>query len=148
MIIKATLSILRRADLTAEERREAVADIATRRPASIAIVTEVLDFAKPIKFDLRRVEHQRHLPRLGGGGKGVRIPAQVALELDSSLPRINNGIPERLRAALVNILTNARHAVHRRLTSGKPPQAWCANPAQRQWPCRDFHPRRGYRDRG
>ena len=36
---------------------------------------------------------------------------QVALEFDSSLPRVTTD-PERLRAALVNILTNARHAVH------------------------------------
>src|SRR5207247_6510701 len=51
MIIKATLSTLRRDELTADERREAVADIAEETTRLNRIVTEVLDFAKPIKFE-------------------------------------------------------------------------------------------------
>src|SRR4029077_19356995 len=51
MIIMATLSTLRRAELTPDERREAVADIAEETTRLNRIVTEVLDFAKPIKFE-------------------------------------------------------------------------------------------------
>ena len=47
-----------------------VADIDEETTRLNRIVTEVLDFAKPIRFDLGEAARQRHLPRLGGGGVG------------------------------------------------------------------------------
>src|SRR6185503_13390021 len=110
MIIKATLSILRRADLTAEERGEAVADIADETTRLNRIVTEVLDFAKPIKFDYAESSINDICRASAAAAWAGDAGSKVALELDASLPRIVTD-PERLRAALINIMTNARHAV-------------------------------------
>jgi len=111
MIIKATLSTLRRPDLSAEERREAVADIADETTRLNRIVTEVLDFAKPIKFEYADSSINDICRSSADAAWAGDFNGQVALELDSSLPRVRTD-PERLRAALINILTNARHAVH------------------------------------
>ena len=111
MIIKATLSTLRRPDLTVEERREAVADIAEETTRLNRIVTEVLDFAKPIKFEYAESSINDICLSSASAAWAGEFDGEVALELDSSLPRVRTD-PERLRAALINILTNARHAVH------------------------------------
>jgi signal transduction histidine kinase len=111
MIIKATLSTLRRQNLTLEERREAVADIAEETMRLNRIVTEVLDFAKPIKFEFVESSINDICLSSAAAAWAGDFDGQVALEFDSSLPRVTTD-PERLRAALVNILTNARHAVH------------------------------------
>jgi signal transduction histidine kinase len=111
MIIKATLSTLRRDDLTADERHEAVADIAEETTRLNRIVTEVLDFAKPIKFEYTESSVNDICLSSATAAWAGDFDGQVALELDSSLPHIVTD-PERLRAALINILTNARHAVH------------------------------------
>ena len=110
MIIKATLSILRRADLTAEERREAVADIADETTRLNRIVTEVLDFARPIQFEFTESSINDICRASAAAAWAGDAESRVALELDASLPRIVTD-PERLRSALVNIMTNARHAV-------------------------------------
>jgi len=110
MIIKATLSILRRADLSPEERREAVADIADETTRLNRIVTEVLDFAKPIQFDYAESSVNDICRASAAAAWAGDAESKVALELDAALPRIVTD-PERLRAALVNIMTNARHAV-------------------------------------
>ena len=110
MIIKATLSTLRRQDLTVDERREALADIAEETTRLNRIVTEVLDFAKPIKFEYAESSVNDICVSSATAAWAGEFDSQVALELDSSLPRVTTD-PERLRAALINILTNARHAV-------------------------------------
>jgi signal transduction histidine kinase len=110
MIIKATLSTLRRQDLTLDERREAVADIAEETTRLNRIVTEVLDFAKPIQFEYAESSINDICRSSAAAAWPGEFNGHVALDLDSSLPRIKTD-PERLRAALVNILTNARHAV-------------------------------------
>ena len=111
MIIKATLSTLRRQDLTLDERREAVADIAEETTRLNRIVTEVLDFAKPIKFEFAESSINDICHSSATAAWAGEVDGQLSLDLDASLPRITTD-PERLRAALVNILTNARHAVH------------------------------------
>ena len=111
MIIKATLSTLRRHDLTGEERREAVADIADETARLNRIVTEVLDFAKPMKFEYAESSINDICVSSAAAAWAGKFDGQVALELDSALPHVTTD-PERLRAALINILTNARHAVH------------------------------------
>jgi len=110
MIIKATLSTLRRSDLSPEERREAVADISDEATRLNRIVTEVLDFAKPIKFDYSESSINDICRSSAAAAWAGDADSKVALDLDGSLPHIVTD-PERLRAALINILTNARHAV-------------------------------------
>ena len=111
MIIKTTLNTLRRDDLSAEERREAVADIADEATRLNRIVTEVLDFAKPIEFDYAESSVNDICVSSAAAAWAGEFDGQVSLDLDSSLPHIMTDA-ERLRAALINILTNARHAVY------------------------------------
>jgi signal transduction histidine kinase len=111
MIIKATLNTLRRDDLTPAERHDAIGDISEEATRLNRIVAEVLDFAKPIKFEYAESSVNDICISSAAAAWAGDFDGQVALDLDASLPRIVTD-PERLRAALVNILTNARHAVH------------------------------------
>jgi signal transduction histidine kinase len=70
----------------------------------------VLDFARPIKFD-RAPTDINALCEDAARAAGSDAPAiPIRLELDRSLPIVVTDA-ERLRLALVNILTNARDAV-------------------------------------
>jgi signal transduction histidine kinase/uncharacterized membrane-anchored protein YhcB (DUF1043 family) len=110
MIIKAALRTLRLEPLPSEALRTAVADIDEEIARLNRIVTEVLDFAKPIKFDFAPTdvnsvcEAAARAARADAGGPAIQ------LKLDPSLP-LGNADSERLRLTLVNILTNARTAV-------------------------------------
>jgi signal transduction histidine kinase len=111
MIIRASLAALRSAGASAAERREAIADIDEETTRLNRLVTEVLDFAKPIRFDLGEAclnDICRRASATAAWADSAN-PA-VRLDLDPDLPAIVTD-PERLRTALVNILSNARHAV-------------------------------------
>lgn len=109
MIIKTALRALRRADLPSEQLRAAVADIDGEVARLNRIVNEVLDFARPIRFELTPTD----LRALGDSViAAVSTPdaAPVRLMAPADLPPIvTDG--ERLRQALVNILANAQQAV-------------------------------------
>jgi signal transduction histidine kinase len=121
MIIKAALRGLKREPVPPEQVRSAVADIDEEVARLNRIVSEVLDFARPITFDLGPVDVNalcEAAARAVGASEGPAL--QVAMRLDRTLPPIvTDG--ERVRLALVNILTNARDAVLARPVS--PPQA-------------------------
>lgn len=110
MIIRAALDTLRRDRTTPEEARDALADIDEEVRRLNRIVTEVLDFARPIRFELAETSlndvcRASAEAAWAGGGNG-----RVHLDLDPDLPpAVTDG--ERLRTALVNILSNARQAV-------------------------------------
>jgi signal transduction histidine kinase len=109
MIIKTSLHNLRRENVTHAQVAAAVADIDEEVARLNRIVTEVLDFARPIRFEFGPVD----LNALCVDAARAAAPeghARIRLELAPGLPSIvTDG--ERLRLALVNILTNARHAV-------------------------------------
>jgi len=111
MIIKAALRSLKRDEVRPSELREAVTDIEDETTRLNRIVTEVLDFAKPIRFEFAEANindicrASADAAWAGDGANGAR------LDLDASLPPVVTDA-ERLRTALINILTNARHAVH------------------------------------
>jgi signal transduction histidine kinase len=110
MIIRTSLRALRRDDIGAAELREAVADIDEEVQRLNRVVTEVLDFARPIRFELAEAsvnEVCRASAAAAWAGDGEE---QIHLDLDPALPLAVTDA-ERLRTALVNILTNARHAV-------------------------------------
>jgi signal transduction histidine kinase len=110
MIIKASLAILRRERVTSSEVREAVVDIDGEITRLNRIVTEVLDFAKPIRFDMAEAG-LNDICRQSAAAAWAGDPAPgVRLDLDDTLPSVVTDA-ERLRTALVNILANARHAV-------------------------------------
>ena len=110
MIIRASLSTLRRDRVTPSERREAVLDIDEETTRLNRIVTEVLDFARPIRFELAEADLNQ-ICRASAEAAGTGDPSSaVAFDLDPAMPPIVTDA-ERLRTALVNMLTNARHAV-------------------------------------
>jgi signal transduction histidine kinase len=110
MIIRASLRTLRHEEATPAERREAVADIDEETARLNRIVTEVLDFAKPLRFDLGEANINEVCKASAAAACAGDAGEGLALDLDPSLPPVVTDA-ERLRTALVNILVNARQAV-------------------------------------
>jgi signal transduction histidine kinase len=110
MIIRTALRTLKHAPGHSPEVQSAVADIDEEVTRLNRIVAEVLDFARPIKFD-RAPVNVNALCEDAVRAVGSEEPnVSVHLDLDRALGSIvTDG--ERIRLALVNILTNARHAV-------------------------------------
>ena len=111
MIIKTALRTLRRGDATHEQARTATRDIDEEVTRLNRIVTEVLDFARPIKFDFDTANVNslaEDAVRAAGVGDG-HIP--VRLDLDPGMPPVRTD-GERLRQALVNIIGNAMQAMN------------------------------------
>ena len=110
MIIKTALRRLRGADVARETVRAVVADIDEEIGRLNRIVTEVLDFARPIKFELAPANLNELCRDAARAVGSEQPPIAVSLNLDPSVPAIVTDA-ERLRLTLVNILTNARHAL-------------------------------------
>jgi signal transduction histidine kinase len=109
MIIKTALRALRAPVLTPDQLRGAVADIDEEIARLNRIVSDVLDFARPIKFDLAPADLNalcEDAVKAVSADGGIR----VSCNLDPGIGVITTDA-ERLRLALINILTNARHAV-------------------------------------
>jgi two-component system sensor histidine kinase HydH len=110
MIIKASLASLRRDKITPAELREAVVDIDGEIARLNRIVTEVLDFAKPIRFDMAEAGLNDICRQSAAAAWAGDPDPRVRLDLDDTIPAVVTDA-ERLRTALVNIMANARHAV-------------------------------------
>jgi signal transduction histidine kinase len=110
MIIRATLTSLRRDHVSAADRLEAAADIDEETTRLNNLVSDVLDFAKPIRFELAPANINDVCRASATAAWAGHDSGEVQLELDSDMP-VAVTDAERLRTALVNILTNARHAV-------------------------------------
>ena len=109
MIIKAALHTLRRPGATAAEVREAAADIDGEVVRLNRVVNDVLDFSRPIRFDCAPADLNT-LCRESAAAAQVTPGARVDVEVDPSIGTVLSDA-ERLRAALINIIENARHAV-------------------------------------
>jgi signal transduction histidine kinase len=111
MIIKTALRALKQDPAPPPHVRAAVADIDEEVARLNRIVSEVLDFARPIKFELAPVDLNalaEDAARAVGATEGPAV--EIRPELAAGLPPVvTDG--ERVRLVLVNILTNARHAV-------------------------------------
>ena len=110
MIIRASLASLRRDRVSAAELREAVADIDEETQRLNRIVSEVLDFARPIRFELVEADLNQICRASVAAACAGDADTGVALDLDPAMPPVVTDA-ERLRTVLVNMLTNARHAV-------------------------------------
>jgi len=110
MIIRTALRSLKQEASPSPRAQAAVADVDEEVTRLNRIVSEVLDFARPIKFDLGPADVNA-LCEDAARAAGIEAPSvSVHLDLDRTLaPIVTDG--ERVRLALVNILTNARHAV-------------------------------------
>jgi signal transduction histidine kinase len=119
MIIKASLRVLGQADAPAESR-EAVADIDDEVSRLDRVVNEVLDFARPIRCELAPTDLNALCRDAAEASlSGESVPG-ISLRLDPRLPGVMTD-GERVRTALVNILSNAREAVAARSTGAKGP---------------------------
>jgi signal transduction histidine kinase len=110
MIIKTALHTLRQPDVTAQALREAIADIDEEVVRLNRVVNEVLDFARPIRFELAPTDLNVLCRESASAAQAAAAGPAVHLDLDATLPAITTDA-ERLRIALVNMLVNARHAV-------------------------------------
>src|SRR5215510_695192 len=125
MIIKGSLHALRQKDLTDSRMREAVADINEEVERLNRIVNEVLDFARPIRFEIAPADLNALCRESATASHASAPGAAVSLDLDASTPTLSTDAG-RLRIALVNMLVNARHAVNG--TSEHAPTAEGAGP--------------------
>jgi signal transduction histidine kinase len=109
MIIKTALRKLRGANPGPEDLRAAVTDIDEEIARLNRIVSDVLDFARPIKFELAATDLNA-LCDDAATAVSVEATVGVSRELDPTMGMVTTD-GERLRLALVNLLMNARHAV-------------------------------------
>src|SRR6185295_15339196 len=105
MIIKAALHTLRQRDASGDALREAANDIDGEVVRLNRIVNDVLDFARPIQFELATTD-LNGICRESVMAVQASSGADVQTDLDPANPSIVTD-PERLRLALVNLLENA-----------------------------------------
>lgn len=110
MIIKASLRVLREGEVSSPESREAAADIDEEVTRLDRIVNEVLDFARPIRCEYAPTDLNALCRNAAAASLSGEAEPGISLLLDPALPGIVTDA-ERLRTALVNIITNARQAV-------------------------------------
>ena len=109
MIIKTAIRTLRQDRLAESERREALRDIDGEVGRLNHLVDDVLDFARPLQLEFATVDVNEVCQAAASSAMTGIARFKVRLVLDASLPRVVTD-RERLRGALVNLLTNARHA--------------------------------------
>ena len=118
MIIKTALHQLRQPAVSATELREAVADIDEEVARLNRIVNEVLDFGRPIRFELAPTDLNALCRESAAASVASGPGATVHLDLDPGAATVTTDA-ERLRIALVNMLVNARHAVNDRAVDSR-----------------------------
>jgi len=111
MIMKASLHTLRQAGADATSIHEAVHDIDEEVARLNRVVNEVLDFARPIQFNLARADVNALCRDAAAAALASGPGVEISMALDPALGAVTTD-PERLRIALVNLLVNARHAVN------------------------------------
>ncbi len=120
MIIKASVRLLKRADAPPEGVRATIADIEEEIARLNRIVSEVLDFSRPISFDRAPADVNAVCRSAAQAVDADDAPVRVTLRLQETLPALVTDA-ERLRQALVNVLDNARQAAVAR-PAGEPPR--------------------------
>jgi signal transduction histidine kinase len=119
MIIKGSLRQLTRRDATREDVRDAAVDIDGEIERLNRVVNEVLDFAKPMRFERAPTDINALCLAAASAVAAAEPDPPVSTSLDPRAPvLVTDG--EKLRTALVNLLTNARQAVTARNGSGPP----------------------------
>jgi len=103
---------LARDGATVADVRDAATDIDEEIDRLNRLVNDVLDVARPIRFDPAPTDINR-VCRDAAGAVGTGDAPAVALALAAAVPSVVTDA-ERLRIVLVNLLTNAQHAVDAR----------------------------------
>jgi signal transduction histidine kinase len=110
MIIKASLRTLANENVSRGEMKQALTDVDEEVVRLNRVVNDVLDYARPIRFDYAPADVNALCADVEEATRRDNENATVAVNADPALGPIVIDA-ERLRTALVNILTNARHAV-------------------------------------
>jgi signal transduction histidine kinase len=110
MIIKTSLHTLRRDDAAPEHVRSAVKDIDEEITRLNRIVAEVLDFARPISFDLDAADVNALVEDAVRAAGATAPGVTVDVDLDRAIPAVTTDAG-RLRQALVNVIGNAVQAI-------------------------------------
>ena len=110
MIIKASLRTLASDRVSRDDMKQALTDVDEEVVRLNRVVNDVLDFARPIRFDYAPADVNALCADVVEATRAGHEQMRVAIERDASLATVVTDA-ERLRTALVNILTNARHAV-------------------------------------
>ncbi len=109
MIIKASLRTLARDTVSRDDIRQAMKDVDEEVSRLNRVVNDVLDFARPINFQLAPADLNALCVEAEQATRAAAPETTAVVRLDPALrPVVTDA--ERLRTALVNILTNARHA--------------------------------------
>ncbi|MBI2833305.1 MAG: HAMP domain-containing protein [Acidobacteria bacterium] len=122
MIIKTSLRTLKRHGIQPGQLHAAVADIEEETARLNRIVSEVLDFARPIQFEYAPADVNALCEAAAAASAAGETWPLIRMDLDSRVPPIVIDA-ERVRLTLVNILTNARQAVITSLAASRPPGA-------------------------
>ena len=109
MIIKAALHPLRRGTSDPAQAAEAARDIEEEVARLNRTVNEVLDFARPIRFELAEADLGEVCRQAAAAVAAADPASAVALRLPPAPLRVMTDA-ERLRGVLVNLLSNARQA--------------------------------------
>jgi two-component system sensor histidine kinase HydH len=110
MIIKGSLRTLANERVTREEIKQVLTDVDEEVGRLNRVVNDVLDFARPIRFDYAPADVNAVCADAEQATRADHQPMNVRLRRDPFLDHVVTDA-ERLRTALVNILSNARHAV-------------------------------------
>jgi signal transduction histidine kinase len=113
MIIKGALRTMARDGATAADVRDAAKDIDEEIDRLNNLVNDVLDVARPIRFDPAPADINVVCRDAVQAASAGRVNGPVAMSLAPSLPELVTD-SERLRTVLVNLLTNADHAIEGR----------------------------------
>ena len=116
MIIKTSLRTLASERVSRDDMRQALTDVDEEVARLNRVVNDVLDFARPIRFDYAQADVNALCADAEVATRGGHQDIHVTIESDPALTSVVTDA-ERLRTALVNILTNARHAVAARPAS-------------------------------
>jgi signal transduction histidine kinase len=116
MIIKGSLRTLANERVTREEIKQVLTDVDEEVGRLNRVVNDVLDFARPIRFDYAPADVNAVCADAEQATRADHHPMKVSVRPDRSLDNVITDA-ERLRTALVNILSNARHAVAARSQS-------------------------------
>lgn len=117
MIIKGALRQLAREGATPADIREAATDIDGETDRLNRVVNDVLDFARPMRFDRAITDINALCRDAACAVAAAQAEPPVATDFDGSTPSLETD-SEKLRTILVNLLTNAKQAVAARTGTG------------------------------
>ena len=113
MIIKGALRTMDKNGATPADVRDAAKDIDEEIDRLNNLVNDVLDVARPIRFDPAPADINVVCRDAVQAASAGRVNGPVSMTLAPSLPELVTD-SERLRTVLINLLTNADHAIEGR----------------------------------